>query len=343
MKSNDGRSLSPAAQAAVRLRAVAAVEAGMKQTDAAKVFGVSRAAVAKWMSRLRKRGAAALRTDGRGRPKGTSLSPKESTLVVRLVKGKCPDQLCLPYALWTREAVGQLIEARLGKKLSVWTVGRHLRNWGFTPQKPARRAMEQNPEAVRRWLEEEYPTIRVQARKSGAEIHWGDEMGLRSDCQVGRTWGVRGQTPIVPGTGQRFGCSMISSITNRGALRFMVFDGTFNADLFIEFLRRLLRATERPVFLIVDGHRVHKAEKVRRWAAKHKRRLRLFFLPPYSPDLNPDEMLNNDVKANSVGRRRARNKGELLTNLRAYLRSTQKQPSVVKHFFQAKTVKYAAA
>jgi len=225
---------------------------------------------------------------------------------------------------------------------SVWTVGRYLAQWGFTPQKPARRAFERDPERVRRWLDEAYPAIRSRAKREGAEIYWGDEMGVRSDHVAGRSYGRRGQTPIILGTGQRFGCNMISAITNRGRLNFMVFRERFKDRVFLKFLTRMVRQVPRKVFLIVDGHPVHRAARVTRWVSAHTERIELFRLPSYSPDLNPDEMLNQDVKSNAVGRRRAGSPPELLSAVRGFLRGRQRQPDVVSRYFHKDSVRYAA-
>jgi transposase len=262
---------------------------------------------------------------------------------VALIESHCPDQLGLPGSLWTRETVGSLIKHRFGLSLSVWTVGRYLRRWGLTPQKPARRAYQQNPEAVQRWLEVEYPEVRKQAKSEGAEIHWGDEMGVRSDHQAGRTWSRKGQTPVVPGTVRRFRCNVISTLTNQGVLRFRVFQENFNGEVFIDFLRRLVRDRGRKVYLIVDRHPVHISRKVRAWVERHQDEIRLIYLPPYSPELNPGEFLNQDVKSNAASRQRPRTKGQMMGNLRGYLRSTQKFPDVVRRFFHAAPVRYAAA
>jgi len=226
--------------------------------------------------------------------------------------------------------------------VSVWTVGRDLRRWGLSPQKPVRRAYEQDPAAVKHWMEVEYPRIRRQAKAEQGEIWWGDEMGLRSDHQTGTTWGRRGETPVVPGTGQRFRCNMISALTNRGRLAFMLFECTFTEDVFLDFLRRLVRLAGRKVFLIVDRHRVHRSKKVRRWLREHRDMIRVDFLPAYSPQLNPDELLNQDVKSNALGRRRPANKVEMKDGVRSYLRSTQRQPRIVRSFFREEHVRYAA-
>lgn len=278
----------------------------------------------------------------RGPKGGLVLAGHQAATVVRLIEDRCPDQLRLPFALWTREAVGELIHERYGIELSVWTVGRYLRHWGFTPQKPVRRAYERDPEAVQRWLDQEYPAIHRRAKAQGAEVYWGDEMGLRSDHQSGTSYGRRGQTPEIPGTGKRFGCNMMSAITNRGRLAFMVFKGRFTTPVMIVFLARLVRHAGRKVFVILDGHPVHRAKAVARWLAEHAEQIEMFLLPGYSPDLNPDELLNNDVKSNAVGRRRAKNQPELVGNVRSYLRSTQRQPQIVMNYFHEEHVRYAA-
>lgn len=341
MKRKDARQLAPQAQEAIRMRAVAAVRGGMSQTNAARIFEVTRRAVSGWMKRYRAGGIKALKARKRGRPTSFRLAPYQAALTVRSIKDKCPDQLSMPFALWTRSAVGEFMQRKFGVKVSVWTVSHYLKRWGFTPQKPLNRAYEQNPEAVENWLTEEYPAIREQAQAEGAEIHWGDEMGVRSDHHAGRSYGKMGQTPVIPTTGQRFRCNMMSTITNRGKLAFMVFEGRFNAEVCIGFFRRLVRHSPRKVFLIMDRHPVHRSGDVARWLEKHEEQMRMFFLPGYSPELNPDELLNNDVKANAVGRKRARNAADLKYNIRSFLWSTQKHPEKVRRYFHAPQARYA--
>jgi transposase len=342
MPIRDARSLPPVAQEDLRRKAVQAVREGMTQGEAARVFGVSRGIVNQWVGRYQAGGARALAARRRGRPPEPRLSATQRAEAIRLITGRCPDQLRLPFALWTREAVQQLLVRRFGVEVSVWTVGRYLRRGGLTPQKPLRRAYEQNPELVRRWLEVEYPAIRAQAQREQAQIHWGDEMGFRSDHQAGRSYGRRGHTPVIPGTGERFRGNAISTLTNRGRLYFMVFTERFTAKVLLRFLRRLLRQVPGRVFLILDRHPVHKAAEVQQWLAAHQDRLRLFWLPGYSPELNPDELLNQDVKTNAVGRQRPRNREEMLGLVRSYLHATQRRPDVVRSYFQGRHVQYAA-
>ena len=343
MATQDARSLSADAQEALRRRVVQAVRKGLSQTKVAQVFQVARPTVTRWVGVAATGSLRALRAKPRGRPAGTQVAAAEAARVVRVIVGRCPDQWRLPFTLWTREAVQRLLQRDFGVAVSVWTVGRYLHEWGLTPQKPLTRAYEQNPVAVRRWLNEAYPAVRAEALAIGAEIHWGDERGFRSDYHAGRTYGRRGQTPVVPATGQRFRANVISSLTNRGRLAFMVFREGFTAAVFLRFLRRLVRLVRRPVFLVVDSHPVHRARRVTQWVRAHPDAIRLIFLPGYSPDLNPDEFLNHDVKANAVGRQRPADQPELIANVRSYLRIIQHHPAAVRRFFDAPSVQYAAA
>jgi len=341
---NDARSLKPDAQAALRRRAVPAVLDGMTQTQAAEVFGVTRQAVGKWMKAWRQGGMRALAPRKRG-PKsgGSRLKGWQAAVTCNLIRDRHPEQLKLPFVLWTSDAVRQLIRRKFGVALSARSVRRYLARWGFTPQKPKRAAYERNPEAVGRWLDEEYPAIGARAKREGARVYWGDEMGVRSDHQAGRSYAPKGQTPTTPGTGRRFGANMVSAITNRGHLLFMVFKRRFTASVFLCFLRRLVKETGRKVFLIVDRHPAHRSRKVRDWLEAHGDRIEMFFLPGYSPDLNPDEMLNHDVKANAVGKRRPHNQKELMRTVRNYLDDRRRDPERVKRYFHESSVRYAAA
>lgn len=338
----DFRSLSPEAQEAIRMRAVEAVNAGMGKIRAADVFGVSRRAISHWIQTDRHDGKEALKAKPRGRPTGGGkLKPWQCATIVTLITDRHPDQLKLPFFLWTRQAVGQLIEQRFSIHYSVHQVGRYLKRWGFTVQKPGRKAFEQCTEDVKNWLENVYPIIKEQAKAEHAEIQWGDEMGARSDAASARCFSPKGQTPVVLGSGKRFGCNMISSISNRGTLRFMVFTERFTADVMISFLKRLLMQMQKKIFLIVDGHPVHRSDAVKKFVAGKKEKIRLFHLPAYSPELNPDEMLNQDVKTNAVRRKPAINQGGMVQNIRSYLHSRQRLPELVKRYFRAPSVRYA--
>ena len=345
MTDEDSRSLPEAAQAALRNRAVRAVLGGMTQAQAARVFGVHPNAVNRWIKRYRQGGLQGLSARRRGRRAGeqAALTEPQQQEVIALVRETTPDQLGLPEFLWTRGAVAELIARRYGVRLARTTVGGYLRGWGFSPQRPQRRALEQNPVAVARWLATEFPAICAQARREGGVVLWLDEMGVRSDAAAGRSWAPVGQTPVIKRTGKRFRVNMVSAISNAGRLRFRLFTGSFTGAVFIDFLGRLLRdCGGRRVHLIVDGHPVHRAKLVTAWVGRHAERIELHFLPGYSPELNPVELLNQDVKANAAGRRRARSAAELTEQLRSYLRRRQRQPEVVARFFRHPRTCYAA-
>lgn len=339
----DGRKLDRATQAHLRRQVVLAVRGGMTQAEAARVHGLSLRAVQKACARAREGSLRALKGDARGRPAGHTLLTQAQQAKVRgIILGKLPDQLKLPFYLWTRQAVAQLVKRECGVDLSPTTVGRYLQAWGMTPQKPVRRAYERNGAAIAAWLAEQYPLIAKQAKREGAQIYWGDEMGLRSDHVSGKSYAPAGQMPLIRATGQRFGCNMISAITNKGALTFMVFEGKFRAPLFVEFLRRLLKQVEGKICLIVDGHPVHKSGVVKRFVQANAQRLRLILLPGYCPELNPDELLNQDVKTNALGKSRPANKGEMIRAVRSHLHRRQKQPAIIRNLLKEKHVRYAA-
>jgi transposase len=341
----DPRSLSPEAQEALRRRAVEMVQVhGQKIGRTAELLGVSRMSVSTWVKAARLGGEAALASGKRGRKPGhTRLSAGQTKRVAGWVRDACPDQLKLPFYLWTQQAVQTLIQRRLGIEVSRSTAGRLMRENGFSSQKPARRAWERDPEAVRKWLEEEYPAIKSQAKAQKAVILWGDEVGMRSDHQTGTSYSPVGQTPVIAGTGQRFGCNMISALSNRGQLQFMIFKGKFNVGVCLTFLRRLLKNNRRKVVLIWDGHPVHRAVKVGEFVAANAEKLQIFRLPTYSPDLNPDELVNHDVKSNAVGRKRPRTQTQMIGQIRTHMRNRKEQPEVVRRFFQEESVRYAAA
>jgi len=343
MERPDARTLSPEAQQALRGRVVHAVESqGLSQAAAARLFGVHRSTVGEWLAADRRRGPAALRARRRGPKPRPLLAPGQHDALWRVLTTATPDRVGLGEALWTREAAAAWAARELGVRRSRWVWGRWLKAQGFTPQKPARRAYEQDRVAVERWLAQEYPRVVREAAAEGAEAHWLDEAGLRSDCQAGRGFAPRGRTPAQPVPGQRFAVSYVATVSALGVPRFLVFTGRFTAAVLLRFLGRLLASRPGKVYVVLDGHPVHRAGKVRQWAAARPGRIRLVFLPPYSPELNPAEYLNNDVKANARRYGRARDRGELQAKARAYLRGTQRMPRVVKNYFKARPVRYAA-
>lgn len=342
METKDARNLSPNELSALRERAVKAVLKGRTRVEMSEILGVSRQTIGQWVKAHELRGTDSFVYRKRGRPVGGRLKQKQAGQIVKLVVDRMPEQLKLPFVLWSREAVAALIEKRFNLRLSLSTVGRLLRKWNMSPQKPARRAWEQNPVAVQEWLTTRYPKVKAEAKAAGALLLWGDEMGIRSDDQVGRTYGLRGKTPVVPVSGKRFGCNMISAISNLGQMYFKVFTERFTTKVFIDFLKRLVMQIDRPIYLIIDGHPVHRSNAVKDWVSQQAGPIRLIPLPGYSPELNPDEMVNQDVKSNAVRRNRPRNKEELIRNIRGYLRNRQRKPDLVKRYFQEKHVRYAS-
>ncbi len=339
----DARKLDSAALQLLRRQVVQAGRAGMTHTEAAHTFGASLRAVSQWRRLDREGGLRALKLKRRGRRPGAGrLNAKQAQRLRALIVGRMPDQLKLPFYLWTRAAVASLIQREYGIEVSLVTVGRYLSRWGLSPQKPVKRAYERNDAAIKQWLSQEYPAIARQAKREKAVIYWGDERGLRSDHVTGTSFAPVGETPVIRATGQRFGCNMISAITNKGALAFMVFQGKFKAAVFVQFLARLLKQLPGRIYLIVDGHPVHRSGDVQRFVEQHKPRLRLIRMPGYCPELNPDELLNQDVKTNGLGKSRLTNRSELMSSVRRHLHRRQKQPQVIKNLFQEKHVRYAA-
>jgi len=259
-----------------------------------------------------------------------------------LIRRHTPDELDLPFALWSRAAVGMLIARRCGVELAVRTVGKYLARWGFTAQKPIRRAHEQDPAAVRRWLRREYPAIVARARRARGAIFWGDETGLRSDDVRGRGYAPRGRAPVVRVCHKRASLSLVSAVADKGELRWMVVDGAVNAPILIRFLGRLIREARRKVFLILDRLRVHRARLTRDWLAAHRAEIEVHYLPPYSPDLNPDEGVNADLKQAVPRRAPARGKQQLKRAAISHMRSLSRRPKRIRAIFQHPQFRYAA-
>lgn len=325
----------------LRTRAVTQVQAGESPELVARVLGVSRQAVYGWLARYRAGGWGALDARKRGgRP--PKLDAKTLRWLYRTVTGKSPQQLRFPFALWTAPMVATLIRRQFGIALSRSSVSRLLGQLGLSAQRPLWRAYQQDPAKVDRWLQEEYPAIAAQAKRAKAQIFFGDEAGIRSDHHAGTTWAPRGQTPIVSTTGARFGLNLISAVSPRGELRFMVTKGRVGAKVFIEFLKRLLHDVPGVLFVIVDGHPAHKAKLVTQFVASVAPRLQLFLLPPYSPELNPDEWVWNDLKNNAIGRKVLTGPDAMRREVLSHMHHLQKSPALIQSFFQAPTTKYAA-
>jgi transposase len=344
MERIDSRTLSVEALNERRRRAVKMRLQGVSLKETAAQCEMSRTTVIAAVKAYEAGGWSAVDIARPGRPSGVgrTLSAEQEREVQRLICDRTPDQLKMVYALWTRQAVAELIRDRFGIELPVRTMGLYLSRWGFTPQKPMKRAYEQSPAAVKKWLDKQYPVIAACAKVEGAEIHWADETGLRSDDVRGRSFAPQGQTPVVRVNNKRHGLSVISSVTNKGTMRWKIFEGALNASIFIDFMKRLVRDAGRKVYLIVDNLRVHHSKLVKAWLAEHRHEIEIFYLPSYSPDLNPNEIANADLKQAVTKLAPARTKLQLVKATAKHLRSVQRQPDRIKRYFQHGPVRYAA-
>jgi len=341
MKALDARKLDHKTLEQMRIRAVQQVQAGESPEVVARVLNVHRSVIYEWLARYRAGGWDELKAKPiPGRPR--RLSGRQIHWIYQTVTMKDPLQLKFAFALWTRGIIAQVIEDKFGVRLSVASAGRLLAQLGLTCQRPLYVAYEQNPSLVQQWLEREYPRVRAEARKIGAEIYFGDEAGVRSDGHAGTTWAPKGQTPIVMTTGQRFGLNMISAVSPKGLLRFMIVRGKIAAEQVCEFIRRLMHGARRPIFLVLDGHPMHKARLVRQCVERYAGKLKLFFLPPYSPELNPDEQVWHDLKSNGIGRREVLDREDLERKVVEHLTNLKGLPKKVRSFFQLPMTCYAA-
>jgi len=310
--------------------------------QAADLYHLSKSAVDKIWTRYKQKGSRGLVSKKRGVQGGKKINGKQAAEVRQLVKDKLPEQLKLSFGLWTREAVQQLILDKYGIALSRWQVGRYLKSWGYTPQKPITKAFEQNPERVKLWLDKEYPAIKKRAAKENATIYFEDEVGMRSDHQAGKSYAPKGQTPVIKKTGQRFSLNMVSAISNKGHVEFMILDGTFNGGVFLEFLAQLIKYKKQKIFLVVDGHSAHKTKIVNAWLEENLSRIEIFFLPPYSPELNAQEYVNQDLKTNVIGKKRPINKVQMRNNVEVFMNKRKNDKRQVQKYFHVSHVQYAA-
>lgn len=342
MRANDGRKLDHQTLEGLRLRAVEQVAAGAHPEEVASVLGLHRKTVYGWLAKAREGGISALKAKPvPGRP--PKLSPTQMRRVYGIVAGTDPRQHAFEFGLWTRDIIREVIRREFGVALSAVSVGRLLKGLGLSVQKPLYRAYQANPEAVEEWKTSEYPSIAAEAKKIGAEIYFADEASVRSDHHAGTTWAPVGQTPVIQATGARFSVNMISAVTKRGKLRFSIIDGTMVAAKFIDFCRRLVADAGRPVFLIVDGHPVHRSKAVREYVESTNGKLTLYRLPAYSPQLNPDEWVEKNVKHDRIGRSQITGPDQFKALCVKALRRLQRFPHIVRGFFHDKNLAYIAA
>ncbi|WP_185233735.1 IS630 family transposase [Teredinibacter franksiae] len=339
---NDARKLSTEEQHLVRKIAVQRVHDGESAAEVTRSFGLGSRTIFTWLRLAREKGIEALAPKARtGRNR--TLSDLEEQEIKRWIIGGDPRQHGFEFGLWTRQIVADLILERFGVTLSISGVGKILHGLGLTPQKPLRRAYERDEKAVQEWVDDVYPKVRAYAKKKGAEIFWLDEATIRSDDPLQRTWGEKGKTPVVRTSGQRQAINAISALSNKGGFWYHVFDGKFNADKCIECLKSFQKGRNHPVILIVDGHPVHKSKKVTDYIETLEGKIEMVFLPPYAPDLNPDELVWNQVRNIGTSKKPLK-KGESLKNRAVLdLESIKRDKALIKSFFQEATVSFAAA
>ena len=344
MEKIDARTLKQEVQQALREQVIRLRKQGKKGKDIAQFLGISRQHASTIWQKYTKGGSKAVALGTRGRRHGQkrTLTAGQERELQRLLVDKTPDQLTFPFALWTREAVKQLIRQRYDMEMPIRTVGEYLKRWGFTPQKPVKRAREQNPEAVERWLKTDYPKIVTLARKEKAEIYWGDETGVQNEANRIRGYGPKGRTPVLRVSAKREHLSTISAINNEGRIRFMIYREAMTFQKLITFMTRLIRDAGRKVYLILDNLKAHHSKKVTEWLTAHKDQIAVFYLPPYSPELNPDEYLNGDLKQRVHSGIPARTEKDLKHKTESFMRMLVRRPHRVRSYFNHPRVAYAA-
>ena len=335
----DGRTFDHQTLEAIRMMAVERVREGEHPADVIASYGFNRTTIYRWLNAADDGGEQALRsTKATGRP--PMLTPEQEQQVFRWVNGRDPRQYGLDFGLWTRAIVAELIEQKFGIQLGLTAVGKLLAKLGLTPQKPLQRAYQRDPEAIEKWQRERYPAIARQARQEKADVFFWDESGFRADAVHGKTWGVRGQTPVVERPGQRQSISAASAVSAKGGFWFCTYAGALNAELFVVLLRKMMRHRKRPVHLVLDGLPAHKKACVREYVESTKGKLTLHFLPGYAPDLNPDELVWSHVKRTGVARRPLQKGEKLEEKITEQLAEIQSQPDLVRSFFDVSSVAY---
>lgn len=345
MDKEDGRKLSRQEQHERRKQSVRMHKRGMSLAQVAANLSMSVNTVRSAVKLAQDQGIKALspKPTGRGLGQQRRLSSDQELHIQRQICKNRPEQLKMEFALWTRAAVMLLVKQEFGIDLPIRTMGEYLKRWGFTPQRPIKRAYEQRPEAVKQWLDEQYPEIAQRAKAEDAEIHWGDETAVVNTDVRGRGYQPRGQTPVAYAVGgTRHKLSMISTVTNKGKTRWMIIDDAFNSEKLIEFLAALIKDADKKVFLILDNLRVHHSKPVKAWLSEHKEQIEVFYLPSYSPELNPDERLNADLKHALGSRIQARTKDKLKQVTKAHMEMLENNPERVISYFNDPKIKYAA-
>lgn len=344
MEKEDFRTIEESARLVLRKKAISLHKSGKKKKEIAILLGIRPNTVTEWFKKHKESGITGLKGKKRGVKSEDKklLSSDQEKAIQKMIIDVMPSQHKLDFALWTRGAVKELVYQEFKIVLAINTMGDYLRKWGFTPQKPKKKAYEQRPAEVQKWLEESYPAIKEKAKEEGAEIHWGDETGVRNNCQHGRSYAPKGKTPVKEMMAKRFSINMISSITNQGKVQFMIYSDNMNADRLKQFMEQLIKTSEKKIFLILDNLRVHHSKIIKEWLEENKDKIEVFYLPSYSPEKNPDEYLNCDLKQGMSAKPAPKNAEKLKENIENHMNMLQANPERLKKYFNHQDIKYAA-
>lgn len=344
MKKRDLRSINDIERNIIRRDSIKMIKRGDKKKDIADFYGIHVNTVRDWWKLYKKKGKQSLSYKKRGAKSENKklLNSKQEFLIQNMITDTMPDQLKLAFALWTTKAIKELIDRELGIVIGRRAIGNYLKKWGFSPQKPKKKAYEQSSKKVQKWLEEEYPAIQKRAKNEGAIINWGDETGVRNSNQHGRSYAPIGKTPTKRHMSKRFSINMISTVTNQGLVQFMIYKENMNADVFIKFLTQLIKYQDNKVFLIIDNLKVHHSKIVKKWVEEHSNEIELFYLPSYSPERNPDEYLNCDLKYGLSEKPAPKTIEKLEENLKNHMNMLKNNSQRVAKYFNHPSIKYAA-
>jgi transposase len=344
LKTN-AKKLSQNEQYQIRKNIVRLLKKGNRPDDVAAMLDVSRSLVYGTKKTYDEKGIEGIKPGKRGRRHGDKriLTPDQERAIMQTIVDKNPEQLKLKCCLWTRKAIHDYIMREYKLDMPLSTLGYYLDRWGFSVQRPVKRANKQDEARVKVWMEEEYPAIAEKAKAENAEIYWGDETALQNTANYIKGYAPVGKTPVLKVEARKLKLNMLSAISNKGKLRFTITNESVNMDILIDFMKRLIKDTGRKVLLILDNLRVHHSKKVTAWLGEHQQEIELFYLPPYSPEYNPDEYLNSDLKREMSKRPIPKSEKELGSNARSVLKKTQKNPARVKSYFGSRFTKYACA
>jgi transposase len=339
----NGRKLSPVEQYQNRKNIIRMLRKGYKPEQIVDALGTSRSLIYAVKKHYAQGGIEEIQPKVRGRRKGAkrTLTLEQEKSIRQTIIDKTPEQLRFKCCLWTRRAIHDYIQREYKIDIPLSTLGYYLSRWGFSIQRPVKKALKQNPEKIRKWLEEEYPSIAKKALDENCEIYWGDETAIQNTANYAKGYAPVGHTPVLEIEVKKMKLCMLSAVSNQGKLRFTILDKSVNAEIMIDFIKRLVKDTGRKVLLIVDNLPAHHAKILSAWLAGHKSKAEVFYLPPYAPEYNPDEYLNSDMKR-SIGKRpMPRSKQDLSTNARSFLKQRQLQPEKVQGYFNTKHTKYS--